>query len=105
MNSSLSLSLHYVKLFTSSQPAKPLDLSTNVLYNLATQCFLFLAVNLILCYYALGDREKMKKTFQKMLQIELDIDDEEKYSSNGVGCWSELRTVSLFSTDIVSVVI
>lgn len=41
------------------------------------------ALNLILCYYALGDREKMKKTFQKLLQIELDNDDEEKYSSNG----------------------
>lgn len=26
----------------------------------------------------------MKKTFQKMLQIELDIEDEEKYTTNGV---------------------
>ncbi|CAB3979099.1 intraflagellar transport 88 homolog [Paramuricea clavata] len=41
------------------------------------------ALNLILCYYALGDREKMKKTFQKMLQIELNVDDDEKYTTNG----------------------
>ena len=43
-----------------------------------------LAMNLILCYYALGDREKMKKTFQKMLQIELSVDEDEKYTTNGV---------------------
>ncbi|KAI0213548.1 Intraflagellar transport 88 [Lamellibrachia satsuma] len=35
--------------------------------------------NLILCYYALGDRDKMKRTFQKLLSIDLKIDDEDKY--------------------------
>jgi hypothetical protein len=47
-------------------------------------CDSVVALNLILCYYALGDREKMKKTFQKMLQIELSADDDEKYATNGV---------------------
>ncbi|KAK2185541.1 hypothetical protein NP493_231g03022 [Ridgeia piscesae] len=35
--------------------------------------------NLILCYYALGDREKMKRTFIKLLSIDLKVDDEDKY--------------------------
>ncbi|XP_074642143.1 intraflagellar transport protein 88 homolog [Tubulanus polymorphus] len=39
--------------------------------------------NLILCYYALGDREKMKKAFQKLLMVDLHIDDEDKYLSQG----------------------
>jgi hypothetical protein len=40
--------------------------------------------NLILCYYGLGDREKMKKTFQKLLSIDLGIDDEDKYTATQV---------------------
>ncbi|XP_041858292.1 intraflagellar transport protein 88 homolog isoform X2 [Melanotaenia boesemani] len=35
--------------------------------------------NLILCYYAIGDRERMKKAFQKLISVPLGIDDEEKY--------------------------
>uniref|UniRef100_H2ZWI9 Intraflagellar transport protein 88 homolog n=2 Tax=Latimeria chalumnae TaxID=7897 RepID=H2ZWI9_LATCH len=35
--------------------------------------------NLILCYFAIGDREKMKKSFQKLIAVPLEIDDEEKY--------------------------
>ena len=53
---------------------------TAVIYVISSR----LAMNLILCYYALGDREKMKKTFQKMLQIELSVDEDEKYTTNGV---------------------
>ena len=40
--------------------------------------------NLILCYYALGDRDKMKRTFQKLLSIDLKIDDEDKYILSNV---------------------
>ena len=40
--------------------------------------------NLILCYYALGDREKMKRAFQKLLTVDLKIDDEDKYISSNV---------------------
>eukprot|EP00118_Oscarella_pearsei_P028332 m.1902 g.1902 ORF g.1902 m.1902 type:complete len:844 (+) comp8022_c0_seq1:68-2599(+) len=36
-------------------------------------------LNLILCYFALGERDKMKMTFHKMLQTQLDVGDEEKY--------------------------
>ncbi|XP_071956523.1 intraflagellar transport protein 88 homolog isoform X2 [Antedon mediterranea] len=37
------------------------------------------AFNLILCYFATGDRDKMKRTFQRLLQVDLKIDDEDKY--------------------------
>ncbi|KAF5902036.1 intraflagellar transport protein 88 isoform X1, partial [Clarias magur] len=37
--------------------------------------------NLILCYYATGDRKMMKKSFQKLISVPLGIDDEEKYIS------------------------
>ncbi|KAK3576957.1 hypothetical protein CHS0354_005962 [Potamilus streckersoni] len=39
--------------------------------------------NLTLCYFALGDREKMKRAFQKMLTVDLKIDDEDKYLPHG----------------------
>uniref|UniRef100_K1QZL1 Intraflagellar transport protein 88 homolog n=1 Tax=Magallana gigas TaxID=29159 RepID=K1QZL1_MAGGI len=39
--------------------------------------------NLILCYFALGDREKMKRGFQKLLTVDLRIDDEDKYLPHG----------------------
>ncbi|XP_022596054.1 intraflagellar transport protein 88 homolog isoform X3 [Seriola dumerili] len=35
--------------------------------------------NLILCYYAIGDRERMKKAFQKLISVPLGIDEEDKY--------------------------
>ncbi|XP_075054953.1 intraflagellar transport protein 88 homolog isoform X2 [Mixophyes fleayi] len=38
-------------------------------------------LNLILCYFAIGDRDKMKKAFQKLIGVPLGIDDEEKYIS------------------------
>ncbi|XP_034057366.1 intraflagellar transport protein 88 homolog isoform X13 [Gymnodraco acuticeps] len=38
--------------------------------------------NLILCYYAIGDRERMKKAFQKLISVPLGIDDEDKYISS-----------------------
>ncbi|KAF4087257.1 hypothetical protein AMELA_G00093470 [Ameiurus melas] len=34
--------------------------------------------NLILCYYAIGDRKMMKKSFQKLICVPLGIDEEEK---------------------------
>ncbi|XP_062861815.1 intraflagellar transport protein 88 homolog isoform X2 [Trichomycterus rosablanca] len=35
--------------------------------------------NLILCYYAIGDRKMMKKSFQKLICVPLGIDEEDKY--------------------------
>lgn len=40
--------------------------------------------NLILCYYAIGDRKMMKKSFQKLICVPLGIDEEEKYISSNV---------------------
>ncbi|XP_064596903.1 intraflagellar transport protein 88 homolog isoform X2 [Liolophura sinensis] len=39
--------------------------------------------NLILCYFALGDREKMKRAFMKLLTVDLRMDDEDKYLAHG----------------------
>uniref|UniRef100_A0A665UYP5 Intraflagellar transport protein 88 homolog n=1 Tax=Echeneis naucrates TaxID=173247 RepID=A0A665UYP5_ECHNA len=41
--------------------------------------------NLILCYYAIGDRERMKKAFLKLISVRLGIDDEDKYIPSNVG--------------------
>lgn len=35
-------------------------------------------IHLVLCYYALGDTEKMKKAFQYLLDVPIDFNDEEK---------------------------
>ncbi|XP_074841372.1 intraflagellar transport protein 88 homolog isoform X1 [Carettochelys insculpta] len=37
--------------------------------------------NLILCYFATGDREQMKKAFQKLIAVPLEIDYDDKYVS------------------------
>ena len=39
-------------------------------------------LNLILCYFALGDKEKMTKSFNKLLTVNLGLDDEDKYTAN-----------------------
>lgn len=39
--------------------------------------------NLILCYFALGDREKMRDGFAKLLTVDLKVDDEDKYLAHG----------------------
>ncbi|KAB1267506.1 Intraflagellar transport protein 88-like protein [Camelus dromedarius] len=37
--------------------------------------------NLILSYFAVGDREKMKKAFQRLIAVPLEIDEDDKYIS------------------------
>jgi len=39
----------------------------------------FLALNLILCYYVISDREKLKRTFQRTLSISTGLNDEDRY--------------------------
>jgi hypothetical protein len=39
---------------------------------------------MILCYYALGERDKMKRGFQMLLECPLNIDDDEKYNATSV---------------------
>jgi intraflagellar transport protein 88 len=52
--------------------------------------------NLILCYFALGDRDKMKRTFQKLLTVDMKVEDDDKYTSSAVSftCSSECRYCS-----------
>ena len=46
-----------------------------------TFILIFVGLHLILCYYALGEKEKMKRGFQMLLECPLNIDDDEKYNT------------------------
>lgn len=37
------------------------------------------AFNCLLCYYALGDRDRMRNGFLRMLQMKLPVGDEDRY--------------------------
>lgn len=51
--------------------------------------------NLLLCHYALGDSEGMKKAFQKMLQVQVQYEDDEKYTASAVCCFQlELELIA-----------
>ncbi|CDS41179.1 intraflagellar transport protein 88 [Echinococcus multilocularis] len=39
------------------------------------------ALNLILCYFKIGDKNNMKYTFQRLLKVDSHLDDEERYLS------------------------
>lgn len=54
--------------------------------------------NLILCYFAIGDRERMKKAFQKLISVPLGIDDEDKYILSNVS----VKFVFIFGFKAVS---
>ena len=41
-------------------------------------------LDLITAYYALGDKEKMKKGFYKLLDCRLNVDDDDKYVATAV---------------------
>ena len=57
--------------------------------------------NLILCYFALGDRDKMKNAFRKLLTVDLKIDDEDKYLPHGVCAFHSYYMGKLVSFDAV----
>lgn len=41
-------------------------------------------LDLVTAYYGLGDKERMKKGFLRLLECQLDIDDDEKYTTPSV---------------------
>ena len=43
-------------------------------------------LNLILCYFALQDRDNMKHTFERLLMTDLRLDDEHKYATSPQVC-------------------
>ena len=53
-------------------------------------------LNLILCYYALRDKDKMKRTFDRLLTVEMNVDDEHKYSASPVSNQSIQQTMSWY---------
>lgn len=48
---------------------------------------------MIVCYYALGGKEKMKRGFQMLVEVPLKIDDEDKYTATSVSINSNLVCV------------
>ncbi|XP_008066175.1 intraflagellar transport protein 88 homolog isoform X2 [Carlito syrichta] len=51
--------------------------------------------NLTICYFAVGDREKMKKAFQKLLAVPLEIDEDDKYISPSDDPYTNLVTEAI----------
>ena len=45
------------------------------------------ALNLALCYYSIGDRDKLKKCFQRLLQISSGPEDDDRYFPTVVSQW------------------
>ena len=43
--------------------------------------FSSLGFNLLLCSFAIGDKENMKKAFQKLVQVRVGYEDDEKYTA------------------------
>jgi len=39
-------------------------------------------LNLILCYFALRDRDSMKRTFERLLNVNLRLDEDHKYAAS-----------------------
>lgn len=67
------------------------DAITSFEYIMAEKPDFKTALHLILCHYSLGDREKMKRSFLKLLDVTLDnIDDDEKYSTSSEDSHSNL---------------
>ncbi|GFY44727.1 intraflagellar transport protein 88 homolog [Trichonephila inaurata madagascariensis] len=57
------------------------DAITSYEYIMAEKADFRTALHLLLCHHALGDKEKMKRSFTKLLDIVLDhVEDEDKYS-------------------------
>ena len=52
-------------------------------------------LNLILCYFALRDRDNMKRTFERLLAVDVKIDDDHKYTTNSQVCLSVCLPVCL----------
>ena len=58
----------------------PLFYSAYVITRIKYQVLFPVAFNLILCYHAIGDREKLKRGFQRLLKVqENGEDDEDRY--------------------------
>lgn len=54
----------------------------------------------VLCHFALSHRDKMKRAFLELLDVQLNVDQEDKYSINPVSCWHNctLLTKAIYFT-------
>jgi len=75
----------------------------NILIDLSVkqkECNVVLGLHMILCYYALGEKDQMKRGFQMLLDCPLNIDDDEKYNATSVSTkniWSCVSVTCLFA--------
>lgn len=53
--------------------------------------------NLVLCYYAIGDKERMKKGFQKLISVPLGFDEDKYIPSNVSGSGSLVQILNICS--------
>lgn len=49
----------------------------------------------MLCAYATGDKDKMKKSFLKLVQINTGVEDEEKYTAQPVSEIDSAKCVNI----------
>lgn len=57
------------------------DAATNFEFIMSERAEFKCGLHLILCYYALGETEKMKRAFQLLLEVQIDLEDEHKLSN------------------------
>ena len=70
--------------FISMSPAQYSDAIVSFEHIMKTKPEFKTAFNLTLCYYAIGDQEKMKKSFHRMLSVSIEgIEDEDRYMQYG----------------------
>jgi len=58
------------------------DAVTSFEHIMADEASFRTGLNLILCYFALRDHDNMKRTFERLLTVNLRLDDEHKYSTS-----------------------
>ena len=58
------------------------DAVTSFEHIMADEASFRTGLNLILCYFALRDRDNMKRTFERLLTVNLRLKDEHKYSTS-----------------------
>lgn len=76
-----NIAIFFIKMGQYSDAANSLE------FIMSERADLISGLHLVLCYYALGDTDKMKRAFQLLLEVQIDFEDEHKLSNaiNGPG--------------------
>lgn len=71
-----NIAIFFIKMGQYSDAANSLE------FIMSERADLVSGLHLILCYYALGDTDKMKRAFQLLLEVQIDFEDEHKLSNS-----------------------